>query len=358
MFDAHVFRPRTLFAITVLTLAVGNLSLRAAPPTAPSNLTATVNGLSVTLSWTASANSPTFYILQAGLAPGQTFVQAQVSGSTTSITASAGPGTYYVRAIAFNNDGGSAPSNEVVFTLNAGCTAPSPPLNFRAMMRGTEAYLFWRRPANGPVTQYLVQAGGAPGQTGLQQPLGTTAINAAVNSGTYYARVAAVNQCGTSPVSNEIQVAFPSTSGRVADPEPGTLLGLPDIQQLIERIHNENPGLLAQSCPNPNSKYINNPWLDRIVDRLRQYDRRFGYNGKPTRGPADNGGLPVIAAGDEITYFSGSGPAQGSRNVHVIDILFGHCGDRPELTYRDFTGEEEAFWSDAGRGFTADLQDQ
>jgi hypothetical protein len=349
MFDAHVFRPRTFFAITVLTLAVGNLSLRAAPPSAPSNLTATVNGLSVTLSWTASANSPTFYLLQAGQAPGQTFVQAQVDGSTTSITASAGPGTYYVRAIAFNNEGGSGASNEVMFTLSAGCTPPSVPLNFRAMMRGQEAYLFWRRPANGPTTHYTVQAGGAPGETILQAPTTETGINAAVSSGTYYARVAAGNQCGNSLVSNEIQVPFPSSSGRVADPAPGTLLGLPQIEQLLERIHNENPGLLAQSCPDPNRKYINNQWLDRMIDRLREYDRRFGYNKKPTRGPADNGGFPVIAAGDEITFFAGSGPAEGSRDVFAIDILFGHCGPNPSLTYRDFTGEEEAIWTSLGR---------
>jgi hypothetical protein len=351
MFDLHVLRSKTLFAIIVLTFAVSSLTLRAATPTAPSNLTATVNGLNVTLSWTASANSPTFYRLQAGLAPGQTFVHADVSPQPTSITASAGPGTYYVRAIAFNNEGGSAPSNEVEFTLT--CAPTSPPLNFRAMMRGAEAYLFWRRPAGGPTTHYTVQAGLSPGDTIIGASTPFTTINAAANSGTYYARVAAVNACGTSPVSNEIEVAFPSASGRVADPEPGTLLGLPDIQQLLVRIHNENPGLLAQSCPHPESKYENNPWLDRMIDRLREYDRRFGYNKKPTRGPADNGGQPVIAAGDEITYFAGSGPAEGSRDVFVIDILSAHCSTEPSNpptpSYRDFTGQEEAIWTSLGR---------
>ncbi len=142
MFDLHVLRSKTFFAIIVLTFAVGSLTLRADTPTAPSNLTATVNGSNVTLSWTASANSPTSYVLQAGFAPGDTVVQASVSGSITSFSASGAPGTYYVRAIAFNNEGGSAPSNEVVVTLTC---APSAPLNFRAMMRGQEAYLFWRR---------------------------------------------------------------------------------------------------------------------------------------------------------------------------------------------------------------------
>jgi hypothetical protein len=34
-------------------------------------------------------------------------------------------------------------------------------------------------------------------------------------------------------------------------------------------------------------------------------------------------------------------------------MLFNHCGDRPDITWRNFTGEEEAFWTGAGR-FTGD----
>ena len=307
--DAVVLRYKKPFAIFVLTLVVGSLTLRAAAPTAPSNFAITVSGLNVLLSWTASANSPTSYVIQAGFAPGQTAVQVPVSASVTSLGASAGPGTYYVRVIAVNNEGSSPPSNEVVVTLTAGCAPPSAPLNFRAMMRGTEAYLFWRRPAVGAASHYVLQAGLAPGQTIAEFATPGTGLNAVVPSGTYFGRVVAASPCGGSPVSDEVPVVFPSNSVRVADPAPGTLLGLPDIQGLLVRIHNENPGLLAQSCPDPNRKYMNNPWLDRMVDRLREYDTRFGYNKKPTRGPADNGGFPVIAAGDEITYFAGAGVA-------------------------------------------------
>ena len=357
MLDAVVPRFRKLFAIFVLTLVVGSLSLRAAPPTAPTNFAITVSGLNVFLSWTASANNPTSYVIQGGFAPGQTAVTVPVSASVTSLGASAGPGTYYVRVVAVNSEGSSPPSNEVAVTLTSGCAPPSAPLNFRAMMRGTEAYLFWRRPVVGAVNSYTLQAGFAPGQTIAEIPVGGTAINAVVASGAYYGRVIATGGCGGSPVSNEIPVVFPSNSVRAADPAPGTLLGLPEIRGLLTRIHNENPGLLAQSCPDPNRKYINNPWLDRMVDRLRQYDTRFGYNKKPTRGPADNGGFPVIAAGDEIVYFSGSGVAEGSRDVFAIDILFGHCGPTPELTYRDFTGQEEAIWTGLGR-FTGSPNDE
>ncbi len=349
MFHHSIVGSKFLFSLAAFAIAVDSMTLDAVAPTAPSNLVANVSGLSVTLTWTASANGPTQYQLQAGFVAGQTAIVVPLSGSTTTFSASAGPGTYYVRIVAANLDGTSAPSNEVIVTLSSGCAPPSAPLNLRAMIRGAELFLFWRRPAAGTAASYSVQAGAAAGQTFAQFPTPAAALNATVGGGNYVARVVATSPCGNSAASNEVALPFPSNSVRVADPDPGTILGLPEIQALIGRINNENPGLLiSSSCPN-GRKYENNPWQDRIVDRLRQYDTRFGYNGKPTRTAADNGGFPVIAAGDEITYFSGSGTAEGSRQVYAIDILFGHCGPTPELTYRDFTGQEEAFWTGAGR---------
>jgi hypothetical protein len=343
----------SLFSVTALTLTAG-ITLRAVVPTAPSNLTANVSGLSVTLTWAASANSPTQYILQAGFAPGQTAITVPLSAATTTFSASAGAGTYFVRVVAVNGDGTSAPSNEVTVVLTGsggggGCVAPSAPFNLRAIIRASEVFIFWRRPAAGAVTGYSVQIGNAPGQTFTQFATTATTLNANAPAGNFVARVVATSACGNSPASNEISLAFPSNTVRVDDPDPGTTLGLPDIQALIARINSENTGLMfTGSCPT-GRKYENNPWQDRIVDRLRQYDTRFGYNGKPTRTAADNGGFPVIAAGDEITFFAGSGVAQGSRSVYAIDILFNHCGPTPELTFRNFTGEEDAFWSGAGR---------
>ena len=354
---AMPYRPRRtvlLFSVVLLILFVGASAPRAAVPTAPTNLTAAVSGLFVTLSWGAAANAPTTYILQAGFAPGETAIEVPL-GNTTTFSASAGAGTYYVRVVARNADGTSAPSNEVTVVLTSGCLAPSAPLNLRAIVLGTEAFIFWRQPLSGSTTSYTLQAGVAPGQTITAFSTTGTTLNANVAGGVYYVRVIASSPCGNSVASNEIQVAFPSNTVRVADPEPGTSLGMPDVAALVNRIHNENPGLLALQCPN-GRKYENNPWQDRIVDRLRQYDTRFGYNGKPTRTAADNGGFPVIAAGDEITFFAGSGPAQGSPAVYAIDVLFGHCGTNPQVTWRDFTGQEDAFWTGANR-FTGDIRD-
>jgi len=134
-----------------------------------------------------------------------------------------------------------------------------------------------------------------------------------------------------------------STGPRPADPPPGVRLPLPDMQGVLAQFANA-----SDSCPR-GLKYVNNPWQDRVIDAFRQRDSRWGYNGKPTRTAADNGGVPVIAAGDEAAYHYSGGPDQGSPEVHLVDMLGGHCGSAPTITWRVFTGEEPGFWTGAGR---------
>ena len=136
----------------------------------------------------------------------------------------------------------------------------------------------------------------------------------------------------------------PTTTGpRPADPAPGVRLPLPDMRSVLAQFADA-----SQSCPR-GLKYINNPWQDRVIDAFRAIDSRWGYNGKPTRTAADNGGVPVVAAGDEAAYHYSGGPDQGSFEVHLVDMLTGHCGAGPALTWRVFTGEEPGFWNGAGR---------
>ena len=136
----------------------------------------------------------------------------------------------------------------------------------------------------------------------------------------------------------------PTASGpRTPDPAPGVRLPLPDMRGTLARF-----GDARDSCTR-GVKYVNNPWQDRVIDAFRQVDTRWGYNGKPTRTAADNNGIPVVAAGDEAAYHYSAGPDQGSTAVHLVDMLTGHCGDAPTLTWRVFTGEEPGFWTGAGR---------
>ncbi len=82
----------------------------------------------------------------------------------------------------------------------------------------------------------------------------------------------------------------PAGAGAGLPPDPNRPR-LPDARGLVAQINAERPELMAQSCPN-GLKYVNNPWLDYVVDRLRQTDPRWGYNAKPTRSERDNNGVP------------------------------------------------------------------
>lgn len=135
----------------------------------------------------------------------------------------------------------------------------------------------------------------------------------------------------------------PNAGPRPADPPPGQRLPMPDMQGVLARFSDAR-----DSCPR-GLKYVNNPWQDRVIDAFRAIDSRWGYNGKPNRSAADNGGFPVVAAGDEAAYHYGPGPDQGSFDVHLVDMLISHCGSNPSLTWRVFTGEEPGFWTGAGR---------
>ena len=85
------------------------------------------------------------------------------------------------------------------------------------------------------------------------------------------------------------------------------------------------------------------------MDRLRQLDTRWGYNAKPTRTAADNGGVPVVAAGDEILYNWGSNADEGNTSeVYAVDILEQPTAATRVATWRVFTGEEPVRWTGAG----------
>jgi hypothetical protein len=352
MFKARSIQLALSCAFIASAIILTTIPLTAVAPSAPTNFAAAVNGQDVTLTWTASANGPTQYTLQAGLAAGETIAAFALPGNSTSVQVTAPPGTYHVRLIATNADGSSAPSNEIVVAVSC---APGAPRNFSVMQKSAEAFLFWNPSAG--ATGYSLIAGYAPGQTDLQFDLQGNTFNVLVPTGTYWARVVARNACGSGPASTEVQVSSPNSTGRVPDPAPGTVLSLPDIQNLVARFAAQNRPTLSNSCPT-GRKYEPNPWLNSLVDFLRTYDTRFAYNAKPTRGPGDNNGFPVIAAGDEIAYFRGAGAAQGSDNVYAIDVLFNHCdvqrGGQPEVDFRNIA-PEPAIWTSTGR-FAGDEQ--
>ena len=114
--------------------------------------------------------------------------------------------------------------------------------------------------------------------------------------------------------------------GRTPDPQGGRL-PLPDYgYSVVRAVAAVYPNLLANSCQEHGGSW---QFMDTVVDALRTYDTRWGYNGK--RGDANNPSMDVV------TYHYGPGPDQGSTDVYIIDIIGGHCGPNPSPIWNDVT---------------------
>jgi hypothetical protein len=185
-----------------------------AVPTAPGGLVAQVAGTTVMLTWTAPAGV-LGYVLEGGSSTGLSNLARAPIGPTPSIVIpGVPPGTYFVRVRAVDATGESAPSNEVVVTVQGPCTAPpSPPFGLISSVSGLAVNLAWSWSGSCPPTNFALHAGSAPGTSNLAiANMGlATSVAAAVPPGTYYVRAYAQNAFGASGPSNEtvVQVTAP-----------------------------------------------------------------------------------------------------------------------------------------------------
>jgi hypothetical protein len=205
----------------------------ASAPTAPSGLTATASGSTVTLTWLAPTGTDpaTSYTIEAGSAPGLANLANFATGnSATTFTASGvGAGTYYVRVRATNGSGASAASNEATLVVgSAACnSAPNAPAGLSSSVSGSTVSLAWTAPSGGcAATSYVLQAGLTSGSSALANAnvgSATSYVATGVGSGVYFIRVLAVNANGQSGPSNEISVTVGTTTTTSLT---GTWLGL------------------------------------------------------------------------------------------------------------------------------------
>lgn len=354
----------------VLALAAGAASrvsaqepaAPAAVPGAPSGLTYYVNGTAVSLLWTAPAATFTHYVLEAGTSPGAptiifpTSQLANPSLLTERLAAfnaiGIGNGNYFIRVRGANAEGVGPASNEILLPVTGGCQAAGPATDLTAIVRGSNALIQWNLGNGGLQDFFYVVARAAPtGDPIAIIPTPNFFLNVnGIPPGTYYLSVYTQGRCGgIAAESNQVVVTAPAnTPAFTPNPSGGGRLPLPYVSDIIQQYSAANPGLLQASCPNPNSRYTLNPFIDGLIDHLRTIDQRFGYNSKPTRGPSDNGGQAVVVAGDEIAYHYGADAPEGSANTYLIDVVFGHCGT-PSLTYRNFSFQEYGKWTGAGR---------
>ena len=114
--------------------------------------------------------------------------------------------------------------------------------------------------------------------------------------------------------------------GRTPDPQGGRL-PLPGYGAgVVQAVARANPALLANSCQEHGGSWR---FMDLVVDTLRTYDTRWGYNGK--RGNANDPSMDVV------TYHHGAGASQGSTQVYIVDVIGGHCGATPSPGWNDVT---------------------
>jgi hypothetical protein len=115
---------------------------------------------------------------------------------------------------------------------------------------------------------------------------------------------------------------------RTDDPPAGQRLPLPRAigELVVGNVAAERPDLLRNSCQDHGGSW---QFLDLVVDRLREIDTRWGYNWK--RGVV---GSPSL---DVIDYHWSAGPDENSIDVYIVDIIGGHCGPTPYVTWNDVT---------------------
>ena len=110
--------------------------------------------------------------------------------------------------------------------------------------------------------------------------------------------------------------------GRAPDNGP-----LPDYgYNVVRAVAAANPAALQNSCQDSGGSW---QFMDQVVDTLRTYDTRWGYNGK--RGNVND------PSKDIVDYHYGGGADQGSSDVYIIDIIGGHCGATPSVGWNDVT---------------------
>ena len=179
------------------------LTVGCAPPEPASQLTAVVNGASVTLAWQPSPTSGASYTVVAGSTPGASNIAQVPVGTATSLTAVVPSGRYFVRVRAVGPCGG-AESNEVELIVGLP-QLPGAPGNLVHQVTGRTVSLSWQAAA-GTVDGYVLEAGSQPGSANLAvvslgNVLSFTATD--VPPGTYYVRVRASNITGQGPPSAE-----------------------------------------------------------------------------------------------------------------------------------------------------------
>jgi len=338
----NVLKLRALapFALALLVGTASTASAQSAP-----TLTASVNGSSVSASWTTVPGATAYEVLVSGSFSGA----VNVGGATSFVVPTVPAGTYN---LAIRGTAGSVQgpiSNIVTLTVTGGASPGCPQLagpSLAVTVVGTQVSIGWN--AVDGAAGYRVEVGQAPGGTALAQLVGAGQLSVVANSpflGTFYARVVAGNACGALATSNEVAFTVggatptpppppPGGGGsgpRTPDPVPGTpgvdcsssfvegdcMLPVPSYAAaVVASLGAQFPGEAAVARPSE-CRGGNNNFLFRVLRELRKLDTRWGLNYK-------RGNAPTLSE-DIITYNATARPDDGESHVILFDIVGGAC---------------------------------
>ena len=144
----------------------------AAPALGAALVSPAAGGAIVGISWAFPAGSTATNIqIQAGSGPGLSDIAvASIAANPTAFSTFAPPGTYYVRLVAINAAGASAPSNEIIIFVggDGGCQPPGIPTGLTATPGAGNVTLRWNPSAiGGAATGYSLLAGSFSGGVNL-----------------------------------------------------------------------------------------------------------------------------------------------------------------------------------------------
>lgn len=169
-----------------------------------------VSGNNVTLGWTPSpfGTTPTGYIVEGGLTPGALDGTVATNSTASVFTFTAPTGAFYLRVRSIAGTAQSAPSNEVLVTVNLPLV-PAAPENLLGLVNGSTLALAWRNSfASGTPSGVVLDVSGDL-TTSLPLGLTDTFSFASVPAGTYTFALRATNGVGSSVASTPITLTFP-----------------------------------------------------------------------------------------------------------------------------------------------------
>lgn len=135
------------------------------------------------------------------------------------------------------------------------------------------------------------------------------------------------------PVATTPTVTTPTGTTTCAAPlsplGPGeTRKPRPNEIAIVNSVASQFPAALRNSCQDHGGSW---EFMDRVIDRLRAKDGRWGYNCK--RGNCNDASQDVASY-----YYGGAYPdIQGRFEVYIFDLISGHCGSFPSTVWLDVT---------------------